>query len=299
LNKPFFTPRIGRQRPRTAIFMSGSGSNAEVILKLAASGGASEYEIAAIVTDNPEKSRAAELAGQYGVPLVALSIREFYHANGEARISLATPRGWELREKWTAMLLQKLVPLELDFAIFAGFVPLCGVTGAYPCLNVHPGDLTVTDASGRRLLVGLHTIPVELAILAGLPAIRSSVMVAQPLLPGASNMDDGPILGISAPMPLDLRGASLDGLRGVVAARPAKRPVGGYGDLLEEIAAFNQDKLKYAGDHVVLPRVVACFASGMYALDGDGSLRFRAGGGWRAVRTVEFSADGGVAPLYV
>jgi len=297
LNKPFFTPRNGRQRPRTAIFMSGSGSNAEVILKLAASGGAPEYEIAAIVTDNPEKSRAAELAGLYGVPLVALSIREFYHANGEARISLATPRGWALREDWTALLLEKLVPLELDFAIFAGFVPLCGVTGAYPCLNVHPGDLTVTDASDRRLLVGLHTIPVELAILAGLPAIRSSVMVAQPLLPGASNMDDGPILGISAAMPLDLRGASLDDLRGIAAARPAKRPVGGYGDLLEEIAAFNQDNLKYAGDHVVLPRVVACFASGMYALDGEGNLRFRIGGGWRTVRTVEFAADGGVSPL--
>ncbi|MEA4861891.1 MAG: hypothetical protein AB7F40_08625 [Victivallaceae bacterium] len=297
MNKPFFTPR-GDERPRTAIFMSGSGSNAEVILKLAACGGAPEYEIAAIVTDNPEKSRAAELAGLYGVPLVALSIREFYHANGEPRISLATPHCWELREQWTRMLLEKLRPLELDFAIFAGFVPLCGVTGAYPCLNVHPGDLTVTDDSGRRLLVGLHTIPVELAILAGLPAIRSSVMVAQPLLPGASNMDDGPILGISAPMPLDLRGASLEELRGVAASRPGKRPVGGYRDLLEEIAAFNQDQLKYAGDHVVLPRVASCFASGMYASDDAGNLLFHAGGDWREVCTVEFSADGGVLPLF-
>jgi len=278
--------------------MSGSGSNAEVILKLASSGGAPEYEIAAIVTDNPHKSRAAELAGAYGVPLVALSIREFYHANGETRISVATARGWELREQWTALLLEKLRPLELDFAIFAGFVPLCGVTGAYPCLNVHPGDLTVTDNSGRRLLVGLHTIPIEIAILAGLPAIRSSVQVAQPLLPGASNMDDGPILGISAPLELDLRGVSPGELSRVAAARPATRPPGGYGDLLEEVAAFNQDRLKYAGDHTVLPRVAACFARGMYASGGGNRLLFNAGGGFREVRTVEFSPSSEAIPVY-
>ena len=278
--------------PRAAIFMSGSGSNAEVLLKLSADGRAPEYDIAAIVTDNPEKSRTRELAHLYRIPLVECSIRDFYNANGEKRVSLANENCRRIRREWTELLLSKLVDFELDFGIFAGFVPLCDITEAFPCLNVHPGDLTVTDAAGRRILVGLNTVPVERAILAGLTSLRSSVMVTEPLAADSSNVDAGPILGVSAPLAIDFRGMDSDRLRLIAAARPDKKPVGGFGDELEALAAFNQERLKYAGDHVVLPRTAAYFARGLYEMDGE-QLMYRSRSGFIPIKTIEFSPDGG------
>ncbi|MDD4816908.1 MAG: hypothetical protein PHI85_02940 [Victivallaceae bacterium] len=291
MNRKFFVRRAGHTVPRTAIFMSGSGSNAEVLLKLAAAGRATEYEIAAIVTDNPEKSRARELAHLYRIPLVECSIRDFYHANGEKRVSLADENCRRLRREWTELLLAKLTDFELDFGIFAGFVPLCDITDAFPCLNVHPGDLTATDAAGRRLFVGLNTVPVERAILAGMTSLRSSVMVTEPLAADRSNVDAGPILGVSAPLAIDFRGLSLDRLQMIAAARPEKKPAGGFGDELETLAAFNQERLKYAGDHVVLPRAAAYFARGYYEMDGK-QLMFRSRTGFIPVTAIEFSPDG-------
>ena len=62
---------------------------------------------------------------------------------GLKSISLATHEGRKARELWTAELIKKLRGFPLEFAIFAGFIPLCNITEKIPCLNVHPGDLTV------------------------------------------------------------------------------------------------------------------------------------------------------------
>ncbi len=245
-----------------AIFLSGSGTNAENLLKELKNSN-DNWNPVAIVTDAPETSRAAELAEKFNVKLIALDIRKFYNERGEKRISILTKKGQEIREEWTNELRTLLKPLNIDFGVLAGFVPLSNITDDFPCLNVHPGDLTVLE-NGKRLLVGLHTVPVEIAIVAGLTEMRSSVIIAQAYTGKGGEMDSGPILGISQSVRIDLQGNSLDDLKTIANQRPEKRPVGGYKDKLEEVASFNQELLKVDGDWVVFPKVVAEFAKGNY-----------------------------------
>jgi hypothetical protein len=225
--------------------------------------------------------------------LVELDIAEFYKARGEARASLATPRGRELREEWTDALRAALKPFAPDFGVLAGFVPLSNIVGDFPCLNVHPGDLTF-EKNGRRLLVGLHTIPIELALAEGLRSLRSSVILAQPYSgSGSEEMDSGPVLGVSPEVAADFQGNSLESLLALRDARPAQRPPGGFKDALEALAALNQERLKERGDWTVFPPVVRAFAEGRYALDAKGALLWLSGdGAWLPVKTVEFSSSG-------
>ncbi len=155
------------RKPCFAIFLSGSGSNAEKLLADPAVRSAADPVV--LVTDAPEKSRAGEIAAQYDLPLVALNMREFYREHGLQSISLATEEGRQVRELWTNALREMLRDYQIDFAVLAGFEPLSNITNDFPCLNVHPGDLSKVHADGNRIYVGLHNRPVELALLV-LPA---------------------------------------------------------------------------------------------------------------------------------
>ncbi|HPN84905.1 MAG TPA: hypothetical protein PK821_06165, partial [Victivallales bacterium] len=231
--------------------MSGSGTNAEKLLESIAKIKNPPWSPAAILTDNPG-SRAAEIAKKYGISLIEHDIKKFYYDNGEAKTSLATERGRYIREKWTDSMREKLRPLKIDFGILAGFIPLTNICSDFPCLNVHPGDLTVEE-NERRLLVGLHTIPIEIAILRGFTSLRSSVIVAQPYTGGGGEMDSGPIIGLSQDVPVSLEGITLNELRRIASERPDKKPAGGYKDKLEHVAKINQERLKIHGDWSVFP----------------------------------------------
>ena len=287
---PFLNITTDR-KPNAALFLSGSGSNAERILEHVRDAGAdTPFRVCALVTDAPDRSRAGELAATFGLPVVANDIRLFYRERGETRVALMTEAGRRIREEWTRALRAELAPFEPDFGVLAGFVPLTNLTADFPCLNVHPGDLTYLK-DGERYLVGLHTVPVERAICEGLDHMRSSVIVAEPYTGSGGDMDSGPILGISEAVPLDLGGKSLDELTQCWSRRPAKRPPGGFHDTLDEVAGVNQTKLKEDGDWVVLPQVVFEFARGCYARDGEGKLLYRMGGRWHPVETVVFGRD--------
>ena len=276
------------RKPQIAIFLSGSGSNAEQVLEYHRQAGSqAPFQPAVLVTDAPNSSRAGEIGRNFGIPVVANDIRLFYQARGEARVTLATPGGRRLREEWTDALRRQLAEHAIDFGVLAGFVPLCNITADYPCLNVHPGDLTCLK-DGKRYLVGLHTIPIERALLDGLDELRSSVIQALPYTGSGEDMDNGPLLGISEAVPVDLAGANLEDLQACAASRPALRPPGGYKDRLEEIAKLNQENLKKAGDWIVLPRTVAAFARGSYGRDETGRLHFLVSGKWHPVETVVF-----------
>ncbi len=274
------------RRPNVAIFLSGSGSNATRILELHRRRRGEEFHVAALVTDRPDTSKAGRLGEEFDVPVVALDIRRFYRERNVNRITIATEDGRRVREEWTNELRARLADYAIDFGAFAGFVPLTNLAGDFPCLNVHPGDLTY-EKDGARHLVGLHTIPVERAILEGLDYMRSSVIIVEPYEGAGDNMDAGPILGVSPKVAIDLQGHTLDELQVVAAKRPARRPVGGYKDLLEMIADHNQDLLKEGGDWVVFPQVVFAFAAGKFGHAGD-QLYYR-NGDWQPVKTVEFS----------
>lgn len=282
---------------RVAVFLSGSGTNAEKVLQRWRERPDAPYTAAVLVTDAPERSRARELGLLYGVPVEAEDIREWYRSHGLKRISLATPEGRRLREEWTDRLRRRLAAYEIDFGVLAGFVPLTNLVADFPCLNVHPGDLTYMK-DGRRYLVGLHTVPIERAILEGLDSLRSSVIQALPYTGSGEDMDSGPILGLSAPVPVDLDGATLDELCACAAARRGKRPPGGWNDRLEQVARRNQERLKRRGDWVVLPAVVEDVARGLFGRTKGGGLAFRVQGRWHRIETVVYLPDGGREILF-
>lgn len=277
----------GNRPPQAAIFLSGGGSNAEKILEFRYRT-AARWLPAVIITDAPDRSRAAAIAAKYSLPFVGLDLREFYRRQGEDKISLATERGRRLRELWTAALREKIAPFKIDFGILAGFIPLSNITADFPCLNVHPGDLTV-ERAGRRLLVGLHAIPTELAIINGFTAIRSSVIIAQPYTGAGGEMDSGPILGVSPELELDLQGFTRDALLDIYRRRPAKKPPGGWNDALSRVAAANQERLKEKGDWIVFPQVVNDFAAGRFGQE-NGQLYYRQEAGWIRTGTIEYKA---------
>ena len=275
--------------PSAALFLSGSGTNASSILKFLATSPQPAFQISVIVSDN-SASNARKLAEQYQLPYVSEDIRAFYRVNGSQSTSLATSRGRELREQWTATLRERLRPFRIDFGILAGFTSLTNLTGDFPCLNVHPGDLLVTDERGKRLYVGLQTVPVEKAILAGETFLRSSVILALPYISPGDDMDNGPLVGISEPVAVNLYGFTLEELRADKAARQGKKPSTGWGDNLEKVVAGNLENLKIHGDWEVFPSAAAAFAENRYSLDNDNQLYFKEeDGSCHRIKTIVFS----------
>ena len=76
--KSFFSLNDDNQI-KTALFVSGSGTNAEKILEhWQANKDSLAYEPVCIVTDRPSRSNAAVIAKTFGISLVSLDIFEFY-----------------------------------------------------------------------------------------------------------------------------------------------------------------------------------------------------------------------------
>ena len=196
-----------------------------------------------------------------------------------------------MRNIWTSELRKKLQDYPVDFGILAGFMTLCNITNDLVCLNVHPGDLTVRE-NGKRIYAGLHRGPTERAILRGDKAIRSSVILAGPVGMQGAGMDEGPVLGISSPLPLDLMGRSLSFLKETAARRAGKEPSEYAHDALAQLALYNVERLKVSGDWVIFPRVVRDFASGLFSMENDVLYYWD-----RPVSTVLYPNNGTPTPL--
>ncbi len=276
---------------RCVVLMSGSGSNARALLDYERMTPGCPYHAAAVVTDAPETCCAREIASGAGLPFAGCDIRRFYREHGEESIRLDTPRRRELREAWSGLLYEEIRRFEPEFVLFAGFLPLTNLASRLPCLNVHPGDLTRRDEAGRRIYAGLHVLPVEKALLDGDAFLRSSVILVQPYSgSGEREMDEGPVLGISRPLPVETGDVSCEELRRIRAARVPGAPCR---DLLRRLALEHIERLKEAGDHVIFPRAAADFAAGAFAVDDSGGLRYRGG----RVTTVEYSDSAPPRPL--
>ena len=286
---PFFTIRNKTQR-QVVIFLSGEGTNAEKVLDYWWKDRSELFHRVALFTDRPTSSRARTIADKFNLPLIENDIKRFYLERGSGRVTLATSIGRQIREEWTVAVRKQLKPYDIDFGLFAGFVPLTNITADFPCLNVHPGDLTYLK-KGQRYLIGLHTIPIEKAILDGLSYLRSSIIVAQPYNDSEQDMDMGPVLGVSEKIDIDFLGYNLEQLKQVSASRPSVRPQKGYQDALERVAKFNLAKLKHEGDWVIFPQVAHEFSRGHFGLDGDGGLWYKNGSDWIQVNTIVFGKD--------
>lgn len=273
--------------PNAAIFMSGSGSNTRRLLEDLDKQENPCWCARVIVTDRPKTSCAFEIGAEFCVPVIDADIKEFYQDHGIERVSLRDDKSREIREAWTESVRKKLAEYHVDFGVLAGFIPLTNITSDFPCLNVHPGDLTI-EREGKRLLVGLHALPIEKALIAGAKSLRSSVIVAQAYTGGGSEMDSGPILGVSEEVTIDFLGNEPEALLEVNRSRPAKRPKGGFGDILERVALCNLSNLKENGDWILFPQVVNDFAAGRFGCNDQGGLYYREGENWEPVKTVVY-----------
>jgi folate-dependent phosphoribosylglycinamide formyltransferase PurN len=273
-----------------AIFLSGSGTNAVKVLQFWEKLENPGWRPAVIVTDAPEKSKAMDIAQKYSLPLVSHDIRLFYKERGLTRVSIRTKADQKVREEWTNTLRNLIAEYDIDFGILAGFIPLSNITSDFPCLNIHPGDLTV-EKNGKRLLVGLHTIPIELAIVTGLNVLRSSVIIAQTYTGAGGEMDSGPILGVSPEVNIDLKSFTRNQLVDIFNKRPEKCPVGGYKDDLEKLAKYNQELLKVNGDWIVFPRAINDFAKNKFAVDDDNFLLYKENSSWNSIKTIVYGQN--------
>ena len=273
------------------ILMSGSGSNTRALLEYErAHPGDCAYHVTALVTDCPLRSNTEKIAGEYGLPWAHCDIRAFYAQHGEDSIKLDTPRRRELRDLWSNALLEVIKGFEHEFLLFAGFLTLTNLAQSIPCLNVHPGDLTQQDETGRRIYAGLHVLPVEDAILNGESSLRSSVILVQPYTGnGMEEMDEGPIIGISGPVNVELGSYTLTELQ---AMKKARIPGNRIEDPLRVLALEHIERLKVQGDHVVFPQAASDFAADAFRCEGK---KFFYHG--KEVLTVEYNVSGNPSPL--
>ncbi|MCK5834157.1 MAG: hypothetical protein KAG98_00315 [Lentisphaeria bacterium] len=265
----FFSKKSTSRLPLCAIFVSGTGSNACHLIENLYESVERTYEISVLFTDRPKSSNAYAIGEKYDIPVVAVGLKQFYTEQGAASTSIATAEGQAIRDQWTDEVIKALAPYEIDFALLAGFEPLCNLMNHFPCLNIHPGDLTY-EKNGQRHLVGLHAIPVELAICEGLNSLRSSVILAEPFIGGGENMDSGYVLGVSDEVPVDLMGYTFEELKDCYVARSEHGSR--VDDVLRKVAIHNQELLKEKGDWLVFPKVVTDFARQRFSFDDAGQL---------------------------
>jgi folate-dependent phosphoribosylglycinamide formyltransferase PurN len=237
--------------------MSGTGSNARRLLE----GRGASYEVRLILTDNPG-SNAAAIGREHGVECVVLDIRAFC---GKDRL-----RDRERRAAYDRELAAALARSGARLVALAGWDWVVGprICGSFLTVNVHPGDLRVRDAEGRRRYVGLGWIPTAKAILAGERFVHSSTHLVTP------ELDGGPIARVSRPVPVDLppgvsaadllpEGAGLSDVIRDINYNGGRR----YGTaLLYTHSRSVQERLKEQGDWVEFPRTVQRLAE--LALEG-------------------------------
>jgi folate-dependent phosphoribosylglycinamide formyltransferase PurN len=249
--KLFFDPKLGRPM-RVACFMSVSGTNVRRIIEhqVKLKKEKSPYEVVLIFTDNPE-SNAENIAKEYGTPLEANDIKEFY--NGK------DIKDKSLREEFDKKTLELIKPYDIDIIALGGYawVVTKPLLSEYTIVNVHPADLSVTD-KGKRKYVGLHYVPAMKAILAGEKYLHSTTHLV------TEDLDMGEILVISKPLKVELpKGISLEDLR-----KPESK------ELLIKIAEEHQNKLKEIGDWKIFPLTLQWIAEGRFGIDEKRNIYF-------------------------
>lgn len=146
-----------RGRLRVLGYCSGSGNTLwkayELQLAMEATPEGCPFEIVGIFADNPE-SKAVETARRFGVPAQALDIRQYYARRGKPL------RDREVRAEYDREALSLVSQYRADVILLAGYVWATTdvLLDEYLVVNVHPGDLALTDETGRRVLAGANGI---------------------------------------------------------------------------------------------------------------------------------------------
>jgi folate-dependent phosphoribosylglycinamide formyltransferase PurN len=146
------------------------------------------------------------------------------------------------REEYDTLARRLVHAFEIDLVALGGYMSYTTLTR---CVNVHPADLSICLADGRRKFVGDHAV--RDAITAGKKELRASTLWTD------EGVDTGPLLMVSPPLPVELPG-SLEELM-----RDAER--------FSRVVDQHQDRLKKVGDWHIFPRTIEMISRGRFALD--------------------------------
>jgi len=248
---PIFDPEKAGRPMRVAAFMSGTGTNIRQLLRhritIAAREGEVPFEVVFIFSDRSDGGSSGErIALENGIPYFSYDIRKFHEKRGLTR-SVRTTEGLLARREYDRVPARLVKAFHIDIIALGGYMSF---TTLNRCVNVHPADLSIRRADDRRKYVGDHAV--RDAIAAGETTLRASTLWTD------AGVDTGPLLMVSAPLPVEL-------------PEPLE-------DLLKDPEKFqsavdrHQDRLKEIGDWVIFPRTIEIIAGGRFALDGDGRV---------------------------
>ena len=243
---PIFDPLKEGRPMRVAAFMSGSGTNIVKLLERAGTlrrkEGVSPFEVVFIFSDRSDGScRGEAIACEHGIPYFSYDIRAF-HRKKEIKRTVTTPEGLAARREFDEVAGKLVEAFEVDVNALGGYM---SVITLQRCINVHPADLSILTAGGKRRYVGDRAVLD--AITAGEKTLRSSTLWTD------QGVDSGPLLMVSAPIQVTLP-APLESLK-------KNR------DKLTQVVDNHQSRLKETGDWEIFPRTVELIARGRFALD--------------------------------
>lgn len=220
------------EKPVTKVagFMSGSGSNLRRLLEFQNPA----YKVEFLFSDCVD-SHIETLALDYNLPYFVYDIRRFYATLGKPR-SIASSDGWRLRQHYDQVAARLVKAFAIDIIALGGYMSF--LTLPQGGINVHPGDLSIKDEHGKRLLVGARAV--EDAILKGCREIRSSTIWID------SGVDSGPLLLLSDPLEVRLP-APLAEIRENESA-------------LALTVERYQEELKQKGDWIIFPLTIQLMA---------------------------------------
>lgn len=190
--KPIIDPARGKLR--VLGYCSGSGNTLwkayELQKEMEKTPEGCPFEIVGIFADKPD-SKAVAAAQAYGVPYVAVDIRQYYAERNKPL------KDREVRAEFDREVLEKVEPFQADMILLAGYVwaTTDAVLDRYTVVNVHPADLAVTGEDGHRLLAGANGI--KSAFSYNMDYLRASSHIA------TKELDAGPLLVRSPKVPVD------------------------------------------------------------------------------------------------
>lgn len=247
--KLLFDSKISGKPMRVACFMSGTGTNTRKILEyqrnLENVYQTPPFKVVLIFTDNPN-SKAKPIAEEFGIPYAENDFERFFKDKDK--------NYWELRKQFDRMTYWLIKNHDIHTIALCGYSRIVAkpILDNYLVINVHPGDLSVTE-NGTRKYVGLHNIPAKKAILAGEQFLHSTTHIV------TEELDAGSILLISKGLKVELPNVTLDELRN-------------NGKLLDDTATEHQNRLKEIGDWQILPLTLHWIAEGRFAIDDSSNL---------------------------
>jgi folate-dependent phosphoribosylglycinamide formyltransferase PurN len=232
-------------RLRVVLMVGPRGEGLETLLAYGSR--SADYTVVGALVTAPE-STAIPVLERYGIPWVCHDIRAFYR---ERQAPIRDLRHRADYDRGSLRHIEAWAPTHLVLFRYIYIVSPV-LLEAFPkrVLNVHDGDLTQRDATGRPLYPGLHAT--RDAILDGVTATRSTVHIV------TEEVDMGPPVLLSPPYPVyrplvrrARRAGALDVLKAYAYAHREWMIRDGWGKLIHAtLTLWSRAPLRVLGDRV-------------------------------------------------